>query len=411
MLPAVNGCLRCISRRTKCDETRPECLRCVSQGPKCPGYDCAFAPNLAGEAIGIQTKELFERWLDYYFPTYITSFQSRVDVNWIDFIRSQWSTFPQALIWAIRALTSLRMGAAQGNKEAILCARHMYSRGIKHLAYLLQTKAAALSNETLAAAILLGGYEHLLCTRGPSAHKSGMGRTLVLCWRPYIVADAFIHGMPCFLGDLEWTHLSLSRQVATVEDQQQKESLLGQALDYAFNDVAKCPGYLATTKNIVNSDTNVARAISRENLVRFHSMVEEFYPAATLTGAIPPIYATTIVQGSRNGISSAIALLDQLTTILQTHSRGRPLAVLTASYYKLEEDPWRLAAESQAVKFNRNQSSTSRQSEDPDLRAYVSGNQLDQFSLTTGMGSLLPDTCSCPQFSVHKTIPSRSTSI
>jgi hypothetical protein len=392
--------------------------------------DEAFAPNLAYEAINTQTKELFEGWLDYHFPSYLASFNSRVEVNWMDFIRSRWSTFPQALIWAVRAMTTLRMGAAQANKEAIMCARHMYSRGIKHLASLIQTRAA-LTDETLAAAILLGGYEvldgssdrswivhargirQLMCARGPSAHKYGMGRTLLLCWRPYMVADAFINAESCFLGGLEWTCTSMTEDIAKAEDQQGKSSPLGQTMDCAFNEVAKCPGYLAMTKDIVKSDTDANSAMlpvlvdgilkSRENLDQLHSLLLAKEPPAYFVGVIPSTYATTLVQGSRDGISSAVALLDQLMTMLQSYRNGRVKLRQTNSRVEFggehDKGAWRLFADNQALDIKMGQPRVLQGSEDPDPSTYDIGDRLDKFSLTMGMGSLLPDVCGCPQLS------------
>ncbi|KAJ5818458.1 transcriptional regulator family: Fungal Specific TF [Penicillium riverlandense] len=334
------------------------------------------------------------------------------------------------------------MGAAIRNREAVLCARRMYGRGIKDLAFLLQTRTA-LADETLAAAILLGGYEvldgssdrswiihsrgirQLFCARGPSAHKHGIGRTLLLCWRPYIVADAFIHAVPCFLGELEWTCTSMSQEIAKSEHQQRKSSLLGQTMDYAFNEVAKCPGYLATTKNIVMSDTDADPAMlgglvnsiieSRENLVQLHSTLVGRDPPASFVGVIPSMYATTLVQGSRYSISSAIALLDQLKNMLQSHLKRRikPRQTISMASFdsKQEEDPWRLFAENQALNNNRSQRPLSQDPEDLDLSIYDIEDRLDKFSLTMGMGSLLPDTCGCPQFSAHKTIPIQPASL
>ncbi|KAL5041485.1 hypothetical protein BDW71DRAFT_167239 [Aspergillus fruticulosus] len=452
-VPRSKGCLRCISRRVKCDESRPECLRCISHGSKCPGYnrgfkfqdqtrsvaqrhgrtpiDEAFAPNLAQQAIDLQTQESFDGWLKYHFPIYAASFNRRVDVDWMEFIRDQWSTFPQALVWAVRALTSLHRGATRGDKQAIMCARHMYGRGIRHLVSLLQTRAA-LSDETLAAAVLLGGYEildgssewswithsrgisYLFCARGPTAHRRGMGRTLMLCWRPYIVADAFIHAVPCFLGHYEWASILMSEEVARAEEQEQKGSLLGQTMDYAFIEVAKCPGYLAATKNIEisnkDSDSAILRRlidhmlISRENLVQYNTMLETNDPPASFVGVIPVVHARTLVQQSRDGINFAIALIDQLITTLKSHLSRRTNKITSRRSYKPEEDPWRCAAQSQP-KPHTSRLTAPRVSEEVDLSALGVRDHLDNFSLTMGIGSLLPDACGCPQFSAHKSPP------
>ncbi|KAL4913999.1 hypothetical protein BDW62DRAFT_220328 [Aspergillus aurantiobrunneus] len=452
-VPRSQGCMQCIRRRIKCDQARPQCRRCLIQGSACPGYnrrlkfqdqtrslmqkygqpsiDEVLAPNLALEAINTQSKQCFETWLDDHFPSYMHSFNLRVDVNWMHFIQGRWSTFPGALIWAIRALISLHMGAVHRNREAIMCARHMYGQGIRHLACLLHT-SAALSDETLTAAVLLGGYEildgssdrswmihsrgirHLFCARGPSAHLRGMGRTLMLSWRPYIVADAFIHSVPCFLGEPEWTRICMSEEVASAEEQQQQGSLLGQTMDYAFNEVARCPGYLAATRDIITanmrSDSAVIQTLmdcilnSRKNLVQCHRLLEANHPPTSFVGVIPSVHATALTQGSRDGISSAIALLDQLIVVLQSHLHRKSVSGSNTAPKNTSEDPWFLVSQRQAA-TNLMGRSVPRNLEDLDPSDYIVGDQLDRFSLTTGMGSLLPDACGCPQFSAHKPIP------
>lgn len=434
--------------------TRPQCTRCLSQGATCPGYDRglkfqdqtqaltrkygygqssmdeALAPNLTLGALDIQTKESFQCWLDAHFPSYVSSFDPRVEVNWMDFIRTRWSFFPPALVWAFRALTSLHMGARHGDKEVIICARHMYSRGIRHLACLLQSRAA-LSDETLAAAILLGGYEvldgntdrswiihsrgirHLLCARGPAAHVHGIGRTLMLSWQPFIVADAFINCVPCFLGDPEWARVSVRSESA--QDQEQSGSLLVQTMDHAFNEVARCPGYLAMTKEIVTSDTDADPAIlavlldcilrSRQNLIYYRSKLEENHPPPSFIGEVPEAFAPTLVQGSRDGIDSAIALLNQLTTMVQSHVNSRAHALSAPGPSNNPPDPWRIVARRRpAVVDTASHWPDPPHSEDLNPSAYVFGDVLDKFSLTMGMGSLAPDACGCPQFSAHKAI-------
>lgn len=391
--------------------------------------DEALAPNLTYEAINIQTGESFEDWLTYYFPSYIAFWSSSTGMSWMEFVRYRWSTFPQALIWAIRGLTTLHRGAAQGDKEAILCARHMYSRGITHLASLLMTRAA-LSDETLAAAVLLGGYEaldgasdrswtihsrgirQLIRARGPSAHKHGIGRTLLLSWRPYLVADAFIHDEPCFLGSSEWT----CDEIAGADDQWLKSSFLGQTIDSAFSEVAKCPGYFATTKDIMmwdrDSDLCILAGLSnsildsRENLVRLHGMLNEKEFSASFVGGIPSVRASIFVRGSCHGINSAIALLDQLIAILRSHLNGKITRRQRNSMARREgdKDPWLLFAETQSLQSlcaMTNVSLASRDLNEETLSGYAIGDRLDTFSLTMGMGCLLPDACGCPQFSAR----------
>ncbi|KAJ0415793.1 hypothetical protein BJY00DRAFT_251795 [Aspergillus carlsbadensis] len=454
-VPRSKGCLQCLKRRVKCDETRPGCLRCLTYGSTCPGYnrglkfhnqtsavaqrhggghtpmDEAFAPTLAQRTVDMQTQESFAGWMKYHFPIYAASFNCRVDVDWMDFIRGQWSTFPQALVWAVRALTTLHRGATQRDEQAIMCARHMYGRGIRHLASLLTT-SAALSDETLAAAILLGGYEvldgssewswiahcrgisHLFCARGPAAQRRGIGRTLLLCWRPYIVADAFIHAVPCFLGGSEWASILMSEEVARDEEQQHKGSLLGQTMDYAFTEAAKCPGYLAAAKHLVSSNTESGSTkvenlmehmlFSRENLVQYNKMLETNQPPQSFIGVIPKIYAGTLVQQSRDGINFAIALIDQLMAILRSHLARRTNTVTSGHHDNPGQSSWSAIARYQTSRSHAPLPAP-RESDDLDLNTFGVKDQLDKFSLTMGMGCLLPDACGCPQFSAHKSLP------
>lgn len=396
--------------------------------------DEIFAPNLVFEAISSQTRDSFDGWLNYYFPSVSACVHSRVKVSWMDFLHHGWSTFPPALVWAIRALTALLMGASRGNKQAILCARHMYSRGIRHLASLIQTDAA-LTDETLAAAILLGGYEvldgssdrawiihargisQLMRARGPSAHESGMGRTLLMCWRPYIVADAFIHGTPCFLGEAEWTRKSMTEAIARTEDEQGMGSLIGQTVDYAFNEVAKCPGYLAMTKEIVTRNpSDLVPDInplmfdilhSKENLVRLDHTLSTTEPSANFIGVIPSRHATTLVHGSRDCIKSALVLLDHLGATLQPLSVCSTALSSTARRGGMNNDQvWCLSKQgSTPASQPTPQSGSFRDPEDTDPGTYAIGDRLDHFSLTMGMGSLSLDACGIPQLSANDVIP------
>jgi len=38
-VPRSQGCLLCVKRRVKCDQTRPACGNCTKYGAECPGYD------------------------------------------------------------------------------------------------------------------------------------------------------------------------------------------------------------------------------------------------------------------------------------------------------------------------------------------------------------------------------------
>ncbi|EAU38088.1 predicted protein [Aspergillus terreus NIH2624] len=466
-VPRSGGCPTCLSRKVKCDETRPGCQRCTKKGLKCPGYtrpldirtqkppfaapprdrkhpkpaswviarkpttrplllpqitiDEVLAPNLAYEALSMQTKESFQGWLMYYFPRVYFSFKSRVDVDWMDFLRDiPPAQFPQALMWAIRALITFQMGTLQGNEMAIYSARHMYGRGLCHLRALLQTPAA-LSDECLASCILLGGYEildgsserswishthgirYIMSARGAAAHKSGIGRTLMLSFRPFLISEAFVMGEHCFLGDAEWT--SLSNHALEGDGKKGKKSALGKILDNAFDEFAKCPGYYAVTRNILASPTDPDNAVmdpllsdiahAKERLRQLRAQLDidqSMRDLDSFSGSVPATYVDSTAQLISDGINSILALLGQLSTILEADQSRRSLQRQARLVYGANstpgQDPWRLSAE----KFSRR--NDIRQ---PlllcDPTAFTSstrpiGDALDRFSLDLGMGSV-----------------------
>ncbi|KAF9890762.1 hypothetical protein FE257_005631 [Aspergillus nanangensis] len=459
--PYSRGCRMCLSRRIKCDETRPHCDRCVSKNLKCPGYhlpvefrhqkvlqsqnanrqsstrssgalirkpnllipqltlDEAVAPNLAYEAISSQTKESFYGWLMYYFPRNYSSIACRVDVNWMDFIRSLTpSNCPDALMWAIRALITFQMGSLQNSNKAICSARHMYGRGLHHLQSLLQSENA-LRDETLAACVLLAGYEvldgtsvntwvthtrglrSLMCARGPSAHKSGIGRTLLLSFRPFTVAEAFVLGESCFLGSPEWT--SMVDEIAVEEKSRGKGSLLVQTMDHAFNEIAKCPGYYACARAIMSSETDpepqavdcLAGNISatKERLLTLKTTLDigdaHTEPPAPFIGPIPPIYVNSMTELSSGGIDNGLALLDQLMTALQSDQERRraqhQASLMDGFQSAYAQGPWHVLTGSLPAESTLPSPASTPGNA---LNDRPIGDGLDKFSLAMGLASI-----------------------
>ncbi|KAL4874466.1 hypothetical protein BJY04DRAFT_203834 [Aspergillus karnatakaensis] len=389
-VPRSTGCQTCVKRRVKCDEARPQCLRCTKFGVQCLGYDRPLqfrnsgpdeaqqrqrarairlqrsssqhqqsqpvlplssspsidetvAPNLIYEALTSQTKEVFYDWLIYHFPRVHSSFVFRVDLGWMNFVRHLTpSQCPPALLWAIRTLITFQMGTLQRNKEAINCARYMYGRGIYYLRKLLQSPAA-LSDESLAACILLGGYEvldgnnskswivhtsgirQLMCARGAQSHKSGIGRTLMISFRPFFIAEAFVFREPCFLADPEWT--SLTDDIFDDRLQRGQGELTALAMDYIFDETAKCPGYYARTEAILASDSEPApfelESLSSEiarSIAHLLEVQDKLNLAATdplCCPAIPSTHMDSMTQLTLKGLHSALGLLSNMSAVLR----------------------------------------------------------------------------------------------
>lgn len=98
--------------------------------------------------------------------------------------------------------------------------------------------------------------------RGPKSHASGLGRTVLLSCRGLFVFEAFAAGEACFLGSKEW------RAIVSHFIEEQRRAKVGritQLIDYAFNEVAQCPGFLAMTKSLISSSCTTSA--ERENLV------------------------------------------------------------------------------------------------------------------------------------------------
>ncbi|KAL4898029.1 hypothetical protein BDV59DRAFT_53930 [Aspergillus ambiguus] len=466
-IPHSGGCSTCLSRKVKCDETRPGCRRCAMKGLDCPGYtrplefrpqrptdlarrrdrkppkptsrviarkpnarpllipqitiDEILAPNLAYEALTAQTKESFYGFLMYYFPRTYSSFASRVDVNWMDFLRAISPTnFPQALMWVIRALIAFQMGTLQGNEQAIFCARHMYGRGLRHLRALLQTPAA-LSDESLASCILLGGYEildgsserswishthgirHIMNARGPAAHKSGVGRTLMLSFRPFLVSESFVVGEPCFLGDPEWT--SLSDDIIKEDNRRRKGSPLGKIMDDVFNEVARCPGYYVIARDIIMSQNDPEPAVldrllrdianAKERLRQLQAQLDigqGMTPSKSFLGSIPVTYVDSLTQLSCDGITSIMALLGQLSTVLgadqKRRNAQREASLILGSNTASRQNPWRASAEKLSISPTNPHPALLCDPTTLTSSSRPIGDTLDRFSLDLGMRNL-----------------------
>ncbi|KAL3492866.1 hypothetical protein BJX62DRAFT_202088 [Aspergillus germanicus] len=385
--------------------------------------DELVAPRLAEQALSTQTTESFHGWLMYYFPRSYSSFSNRVDTNWMDFLRGlQPSVRSHALMWAVRALVMFQMGTLQGNANAIDCARSMYGRGVGCLRSLLQTPFA-LTEEALAASVLLGGYEildgssedtwishtrgirQIMRARGAAAHKTGISRTLLLSFRPFLVAESFVLGEPCFLGDPDWINLT---KYVYKEEEQNEESSLGQIMDYAFNEITKCPGYYASTQTILSSQVETDPIVletllgdiseSKESLHNLKAELlnvtgdEKLTSTAASMQSIPPSYVRSLAQLTCGGIDSSLAMLDQLTSVLLSDRdrRGRASAVSPASIY--QKNPWQVPLAQESKLYNNGPSKTVRyesaKSPNPSSNVQSIGDRLDKFSLNMGVASM-----------------------
>ncbi|KAJ0418644.1 hypothetical protein BJY00DRAFT_302672 [Aspergillus carlsbadensis] len=380
-----------------------------------PPIDELFAPNLTYEALNSQTRESFSGWLVSHFPLTYGSSTARTTINWMDFLRSlQPDAVPPALFWAIRALIVFHMGTLQADENMIYSARHMYGRGIRYLRFLLRSPRA-LTDEALAAAILLAGYEivdasdknawiqhtrgirDLMYARGPSSHTSGFGRTLFICFAPFLIAESFILAEPCFLASADWTCV-VGNNIYHDQSRRSGGLSLGRAMDTTLNETAKCPGYYAATLYTLAASYNPAILALREVLVHdiaksracflelqaiLAEISKDNNTPALDTGSIPPDHARILAQLTCAGVSYTLALLQQLTSLLQSDQYRK----LCQPHDMQGPDPWQVYPQQARMESQDNLPLKYCEPKASVQKGRLSGDWLDTFSLTMGIAS------------------------
>ncbi|KAL4864446.1 hypothetical protein BDV12DRAFT_11854 [Aspergillus spectabilis] len=434
-VPRSKGCQTCLQRRVKCDLTHPECLQCSRRLVKCPGYekrwkfynqtsssinkesrtrshpqsrpipsrpsprtpsgdtiDERVEPNLVVRAFDLQGKELFCSFLMASFPAQFASCGGRVDVNWIQYARQPVLNAPQALTWAFRSIATLHMGRTYHDTEKITSSRHMYSRSLTYLSDLISHPRNARGAETLATAILLNIYEMqdgvsplswlaharglatIIQLRGPEAHRTGFGTTLLKSCRAMLVSEAFIRGGRCFLDKPEWQIFLMD--MANSESKSTTGSQLGILVDRAFIEIACCPRWLMETRSLIQGAQDLVAPINlplvmlvqemvrgRDNLQAIQQKLEIGLsrqgtpePDDSWDAFIGPIavnFLGAFAQSSLNGIRLAIALLDHLLELVRLHmdeqyasssSTESPRSFITNTWSELGSHPdaWQL---------------------------------------------------------------------
>ncbi|KAJ5818618.1 hypothetical protein N7474_004209 [Penicillium riverlandense] len=405
-VPRSKGCLACIQRRIKCDESRPACQRCQKKGTSCPGYirdrkfhfycrsenelglkstsdqhqlmlafrtpiDATVAPSLAGKVIAQRYREGFCDFVESYFPGQFFGYSTRVGTNWFDVVHNYQEAAGKALDLGLRSLGALHIGRSQGDDRLGLASREMYGQALNQLARTLRNPALVTADNTLAAAILLGGFEmscstgqeswmlhsrgisNLYQIRGARTHVEGLGRTLLSSFRGFLVYEALVRGERCFLEDEEWR--SIIPDMVNEERRRGKFSRLGELIEYSFHEIARCPGFLSTTRALVASANTTDRereqlmtSISdcQRALLEYHSEGIAAMNASQqpnnkdghgFFGPIPSQIQVTFGDFSLQGMSSAIALLQQLLVVLKSNGlRQRTLQFPSIQQQKTE---------------------------------------------------------------------------
>lgn len=236
------------------------------------------------------------------------------------------------------------------------------------------------------------GIGRLFQLRGPEAHRDGFGRTLLVAYRSFLVADAFISQEPCFLAEHEWR--AIVYETLASERRAGKSCQLSELVELAFNEIVLCPGLFAQTRDLVSQTEGVSE-ILRESLVaqitrsldrlvelerqmgpliiKYNNKVIKWEEDAK--SPIPTEFARKVAKFASHGARSAIAILSQLLVLIEADKKRSCLDTKS----QCPSNIWKLPAGSMAP-----------ESQEKPLIAYDaheddSPDRLDQIALSMGM--------------------------
>lgn len=319
------------------------------------GVDELIVPSLVQRAFATQSIETLGYFIDATVPGLYYTYSDRVTTNWLDFTRQRTDPAYECLIWAVRCLGFLHIGYNNKDQDMIAHSRLMYGQSLRGLSRLLQDPRKVRSDVTCAIGVMLGVFEMLdgntqqswlshstgistlIRLRGPDAHRSGFGRTILVSFRSYIVFDGLIRGESCFLAEPAWRQMLW--ETVMEEKSSGKGCRLSELAELAFIEVAECPGLYARMRNMVkhgDSDpavranllSEVIRCRNRLQLLKdqleldFPSWLsdEELKIRRDLVAWIPIPLARKVRNMAVRGARAALALLDQISVLVNSHS-------------------------------------------------------------------------------------------
>ncbi|KAJ5087073.1 hypothetical protein NUU61_008380 [Penicillium alfredii] len=320
-----------------------------------PPIDEHFIPSLAAKATSAQQTQLYVNWLMSAFPCYFKVTETRVSVNWVQYVSQRRVGIDTPFDWAIRSLTTNYIGNLYNDKRYSDAGHELYVRSLRGLSGLLNQVSAAKSDEALATAIALAVFEMHTCTtadgwmqhasgiralmqlRGPRAHLHGFGRALYIAYRNTLVTSALVAGEKCLLEKPEWQELN--QEIAADNAKQPDSSVYTDITERAFREVVKLPGYVKRLHDLSGATPNVQKqdrpALLHEVLAARASLrgihTEFSMTASTLRagqeaqagfiGPMPYHFFEGFASLSIHGIRSGVLLLNYLIILLDPFQR------------------------------------------------------------------------------------------
>ncbi|OOG00372.1 hypothetical protein ASPCADRAFT_135965 [Aspergillus carbonarius ITEM 5010] len=321
--------------------------------------DESVSPSLTVTAVAAQQTQVFTNYVLTAFPCFFKCTETRVPVNWVEYVDRRRGAMNSCFDWAIRACTLAYSGALYNVPEFHDAARAFYTRSLRGLAGLLADESTAKSDEALSTAIVLAVFEKHHCTgpqawihhahgirallrlRGPKAHLHGFGRAMYIVYRPILIAAALIEGEACFLEEPEWH--SLNEQISNDNAKLPDSSLYTDVVDRGLREIIKIPGYVKRIRELialpltkrakleppllqsVQATRAALRGIHTEFGVSISMLRAGHAKPRGFIGPLPEFFFEGYSAHVTRGVHSALLILDYLVIMLDPSQRSTSL--------------------------------------------------------------------------------------
>lgn len=307
-------------------------------------------PSLVAKAASLQQTQLYINFVLAAFPCYFKATETRVPVNWVEYVETRRVVADTPFDWAIRSLTFMYTGSLYSDSRYLDAGRGLYLRSLRGLSNLLSHVSMAKSDEALSTAIALLVFEMHTCTtaegwihhasgiralmqlRGPQAHRDGFGCALYIACRNVLITAALVSGEKCFLEEPEWQ--ALNENICVDNAKQPDSSVYTEITERAFRQVVRIPGFVKRLRDFQSAAPNVqklerpallrqilaARAALRGIHTEFSMSVSSLRaghePQTGFIGPIPHHFFDGFSTLSVRGIRHSILLLNYLIILL-----------------------------------------------------------------------------------------------
>ncbi|KAJ5606643.1 hypothetical protein N7510_009424 [Penicillium lagena] len=314
-------------------------------------------PTLAAKATSAQQTQLYINFVLSAIPCYFKVTETRVSINWVEYVDARHGGSDSPFDWAIRSLTTIYTGSLHNDPRLLEAGRELYIRSLRGLSGLLSEIDSAKSDEAIAAAIALTFFEMHSCTnaqgwihhvtgiralmrlRGPQAHLHGFGRACYIACRNLLVTTALVSGEECFLAEPEWQ--ALNEEIAADNAKQPDSSVYTDITERAFREMVKVPGFVKRMRGLSSSAPNVQKRerpellreilATRASLRGIHtefgvsvSALRAGYGSQSevFIGPMPHHFFDGFTSMSIRGIRSGMLLLNYLIILLDPSQRA-----------------------------------------------------------------------------------------